>query len=169
MLQKLRTDLMKKLFPIKLLLVNADGFLRENQPSYQQRNPRLDNGYEVRALRQLGVLCVAFSTKNSEALCSIIDTLGMEALHQGVLHKSSLYSKVKFKYSVLDKEIALVCGDSSDLSIIDKVDFSVAPADAPLEVKARSYYVTYGVGEEAMREVAELILKAKNRSGILCV
>ena len=93
----------------------------------------------------------------------------MEALHQGVLHKSSLYSKVKFKYSVLDKEIALVCGDSSDLSIIDKVDFSVAPADAPLEVKARSYYVTYGVGEEAMREVAGLILKAKNRSGILCV
>ncbi|HEX3033530.1 MAG TPA: hypothetical protein VHT73_00145 [Thermodesulfobacteriota bacterium] len=169
MFQKLRTDLTKKLFPIKLLLVNADGFLRENRPSYQLRNSRLDDGYEVRALRKLGVLCVAFSTKNSEALFSIIDRLGMEALHQGVLHKSSLYSKVKFECSVLDKEIAFVCGDSSDISIIEKANFSVAPANAPLEVKTRSYYVTYGVGEEAVREVAELILKAKNRSGILCV
>jgi YrbI family 3-deoxy-D-manno-octulosonate 8-phosphate phosphatase len=167
MFQKLRTDLTKKLFPIKLLLVNADGFLRENQLSYQKRNPRHDDGYEVRALRKLGVFSVAFSTKNSEALCSIADRLGMEALYQDVLHKSSLYSKVKFEYSVSDNEIAFVCGDSSDLSIIEKFAFSVAPADAPLEVKARSYYVTYGVGEEAMREVAELILKAKNRSGFL--
>lgn len=167
MFQKLRTDLTKKLFPIRLLLVNADGFLRENQPSYQRRNSRFDDGYEVRALRKLGVLCVAFSTKNSEALCSIVDRLGMEALHQGVLHKSSMYSKVKFEYSVSDREIAFVCGDASDLSVIGKAAFSAAPADAPLEVRAGSYYVTYGVGEESMREVAELILKAKNRSGFL--
>jgi len=44
----------------------------------------------------------------------------------------------------------------------------VAPADAPLEVKAKSYYIAYGVGEEAVREVAELILKARNgSSGLL--
>jgi 3-deoxy-D-manno-octulosonate 8-phosphate phosphatase KdsC-like HAD superfamily phosphatase len=41
------------------------------------------------------------------------------------------------------------------------VNFSVAPADAPLEVKANSYYVTYGTGEEAVREVADLITKVK--------
>jgi 3-deoxy-D-manno-octulosonate 8-phosphate phosphatase KdsC-like HAD superfamily phosphatase len=40
----------------------------------------------------------------------------------------------------------------------------VAPADAALEVKTKSYYVTYGCGENAVKEVVELVLKAKVHS-----
>jgi Low specificity phosphatase (HAD superfamily) len=163
MLQKLRTDLRKKLAPIKLLLINADGFLTESRTQqYYGQNSILNNGHEIKALNELGVRGVAFSTKKSEALLSITSRLGIEALHQDVSQKSGFYSKIKSEYSVSNSEIALLSGDFSDLGIIEKVNFSAAPADAPLEVKSKSYYITYGVGEESVRELAKLILKAKN-------
>ena len=163
MLLKLRTDLTRKLNVIRLLIVNADIFLTENRVSYLQRlSPR--NDHEVKSLKKLGVDTVAFSTRASEAICSIASRLEVASLHQGVSQKSVVYSKLKTIHSTTDNEIAFIGGDFSDLSIIERVNFPVAAADAPLEVKAKSYYVTYGVGEEAVREVAELILRAKNGS-----
>jgi 3-deoxy-D-manno-octulosonate 8-phosphate phosphatase (KDO 8-P phosphatase) len=159
--QKLRTDLRKKLSLVKLLLINADGFLTENQTPYSQ-TPSLSEGQEIRALKRVGVRSVAFSTKELEALYTILSRLGIDSMYQDVSQKSVTYSKLKVQHSVSDNEIAFIGWDFSDLPIIERVNFSVAPADAPLEIKAKSYYVTYGVGEESVREVARLILRAKN-------
>jgi 3-deoxy-D-manno-octulosonate 8-phosphate phosphatase (KDO 8-P phosphatase) len=164
MIEKLRTDLVEKLSRIKLLVINADGLITENQiPCYGQ-SLSLNNGHALGALKKLGVKIVALSMRKSETLSSIASRLRIELLYQGVSQKSYLYSKLRSEYSVSDSEIAFIGGDFSDLPIIEKVAFSVAPADAALEVKARSYYVAYSNGEGAVREVAELILKAKNHS-----
>jgi 3-deoxy-D-manno-octulosonate 8-phosphate phosphatase (KDO 8-P phosphatase) len=162
MIQKLRTDLIVKLAPIRLLIINADGLLTEHQISYDFQNLSLSNGQGIKALRELYVECIAISTKKSEALSSIAKRIGIELLYQSVFQKEYLYTKLKFEHSVSDGEIAYIGGELSDLSIINQVSFPVAPADAALEVKTKSYYVTYGIGENAVREVVELILKAKN-------
>src|SRR3990170_3125466 len=138
MIQKLRTDLVLKLSPIKLLIINADGLLTENQTAYDFQNQSFSNSQGVKDLKKLNVESIAISSKEY------------------------LYTKLKFEHSVSDREIAYIGGELSDLSIINQVSFPVAPADAALEVKTKSYYVTYGSGENAVREVAELILKAKN-------
>lgn len=160
--QKLRTDLRKKLSVIRLLLINADVFLSEIRFSLYAKNTLPSDGSEIKTLRKLGVKVIAFSTKKSEALDPIINRLGVEILHRNILNKSVFYAELKAEHSVLGNEIAFLGGDFSDLSIIDAVNFPVAAADAPLEVKTKSYYVAYGVGEGAVREVAELILKARN-------
>jgi len=162
MLLKLRTDLRNKLSRIRLFIINADSFLNENLISYSVKNLNPSNGHSVSALKRLGVDTVAFSTKRSEALLPIIDRLGIEMLHQGITQKYALFSILKIEQSVQDNEIALISGDLTDLPLIERVNFPVAPADAPIEVKAKSYYVTYGVREEAVCEVAELIIKARN-------
>lgn len=164
MFQKLRTDLTRKLRLIRLLMINADGLITESGISYYTRNSALNDGHEIRALKELGVEIVAFSTKGSEEFYPIISRLGIESFHRAVSQKSVLYYRLKVKHSISDDEIAFIGGDFSDLSIIERVSFPVATADAPLEVRSRSYYVTYGVGEEAVREVAKLILRAKNHS-----
>lgn len=163
MLGRLRTDLIWKLNSIRLLIINADGLLTENP--YNVRNPGLKNGDVARALRDLGIKIAGFSVRKSETISSMGTRLGIEPLYQGISQKSQLYYKIKFRHLVLDGEVAFIGGDFSDLPIIEKVGFSAAPSDAALEVKARSYYVTYGNGEGAMREVAELILRARNHSG----
>jgi 3-deoxy-D-manno-octulosonate 8-phosphate phosphatase (KDO 8-P phosphatase) len=163
MLGRLRTDLIWKLNSIRLLIINADGLLTENP--YNLRNPGLKNGDAARALRDSGIKIAGFSVRKSETISSMGTRLGIEPLYQGISQKSQLYYKIKSRHLVLDGEVAFIGGDFSDLPIIEKVSFSAAPSDAALEVKARSYYVTYGNGEGAIREVAELILRARNHSG----
>jgi YrbI family 3-deoxy-D-manno-octulosonate 8-phosphate phosphatase len=159
MLIKLRTDLIDKLSQIKLLLINADGFIKKDLISLYLNNPGLRNGHHIYTLRKVGIESVAFSNKRSKEISSIINRLGIDMCYQGISKNLEFYSQLKSAHSVLNENIAFFCWDHSDLDIANNVNFSVAPADAPLEVKANSYYVTYGIGEEAVREVAELITK----------
>ncbi len=163
MLERLRTDLVWRLNPIRLLIINADGLLTENP--YSMKDAGIRNGDAIRALRDLGINIAGFSVRRSETISSIGSRLGIEPLYQGISQKSQLYYKIKAKHLISDDEVAFLGGDLSDLSIIERVSFSAAPSDAALEVKARSYYVTYGNGEGAVREIANLILKARNHSG----
>lgn len=165
MLIKLRTDLINKLSQIKLLLINADGFIKEDLISLYLNNPGMRNGHHIYTLKKVGIESVAFSNKTSNEISSIINRLGIDIFYQGVSKNLNFYSKLKSGHSVLDENIAFFCWDQSDLDIVENVNFSVAPADAPLEVKANSYYVTYGIGEEAVREIAELITKVKYLKG----
>lgn len=164
MLIKLRTDLINRLSQIKLLLINADGFIKKDLISLYLNNPGMRNGHHIYTLKKAGIESVAFSHKTSNEISSIINRLGIDIFYQGVSKNLNFYYKLKSGHSVLNENIAFLCWDHSDLDIAEHVNFSVAPADAPLEVKANSYYVTYGVGEEAVREIAELIVKAKNHS-----
>lgn len=162
MLQKLRDDLTRELSRVGLLLVNADGFITESHASVVYLpNNHSKTGNPATILRELGVESVAFSRREHDAISSVAVRLGIGFLHQGILRKSELYSKIKQEQSVSDAEIAFIGFEESDLPIIQNVNFSVATADAPLEVKSECYYVTFGAGEEAVREIAELIIKAK--------
>jgi len=164
MLIKLRTDLIQKLSKIKLLLINADGFIKRDLISLYLNNPGMRNGHHIYTLKKVGIESVAFSNKTSNEISSIINRLGIDIFYHGISRNFNFYSKLKSELSVLDENIAFFCWDHSDLDIAKNVSFSVSPADAPLEVKANSYYVTYGIGEEAVREIAELIVRAKNHS-----
>jgi len=157
MFQKLRSDLVRELSPIRLLLVNAGGF------SSNGVNPSLSlglNGNQIEQLRDSGVDCVAFSGSKSQEISSIAEHLGIE-LHEAVPEIKQFYSKMKSEFSLSDHEIAFICRDEADLQIMKKVSFTAVTPDAPLEVKSESYYAAYGVGGHAVREIASLIIKSK--------
>jgi 3-deoxy-D-manno-octulosonate 8-phosphate phosphatase (KDO 8-P phosphatase) len=67
--------------------------------------------------------------------------------------------------SKLDRgEIGYIGDDFTDVVIMRRVGFAIATANARPEVKAAAHYITQAPGGEgAVREVAELILKAQNR------
>lgn len=157
MFQKLRSDLVKELNPIRLLLVNADGFSSNGAGSPIKLGL---NGSSVERLKDEGVECIAFSAKKSQKISSTAESLGI-ALYEAVSDKNEFYSKMKSDYSLLDNEIALICRDQADLQIMKRVSFSASTPDSPLEIKSESYYPTYGSGRHAVCEVAELIIKSK--------
>lgn len=161
MLVKPRTDLIDKLSKIKLLLINADGFIKKDLISLYLNNPGISNGHHIQTLKRVGIDSIAFSNKTSGEISSIINRLGIDIFYQGISENLKFYAKIKSGHSVSDENVAFFCWDHSDLNILPNVNFSVAPADAPLDVRANSYYVTYGIGEEAVREISELITKVK--------
>ena len=160
MYQKLRSDLVKKLSRVRLILVNAEGFIAEGNCSYSNSL----NGHHIRELKENDVECIAFSVNRSQAISSVAEIMGI-ALHEGILKKSEFYSKIKKEYSVSDDEIAIICMDDTDIPLMNRAIFSAAPPAAPLSVKAESYFPTYFAGSEAVSEIAELILKAKKYPG----
>ncbi len=156
MFQKLRTDLVKKLAGIRLVLVNADGFgdARENG------NGSLPDGKYISALKESGVEFVAFSKSSSSAASSVAESLGIE-LREGVAEALALYDSLTSELGIADKDVALISGDESDMLLIARAGFSAAQPEAPLGVKSRSYFVTYHSGGPAVGEIASLIYAAK--------
>jgi len=157
MFQKLRSDLLKELSPIRLLLVNAGGF--GSNGSSPSKAMGL-NGSSIELLRGEGVECIAFSGDRSQDISSVAESLGIE-LHEAVSEKTEFYSKMKSEFSLLDNEIALICRDYGDLAIMKNVSFTAVTPDASIVVKSESYYATHGNGDQAVREIAGLIIKSK--------
>lgn len=160
MYQKLRSDLANKLARVRLILVNADGFVHGVNGS----DANSLNGHHIKELREYDVEFIAFSEKKSQALSSVAEEMGI-VLYEGISEKSEFLSKMKSEYSVSDDEVACICLDESDLPIIGGVAFSAVMPAAPLSVKGESYFPTYCVGSEAVSEIAELVLKAKKYPG----
>ena len=161
MFQKLRTDLVKKLAGIRLILVNADGFISDD-PSIH--GPDGLNGVQIKELMGKDVEFVAFSKSKSQSISSVAEQLGI-ALHQGISENSQFYTEVKSDYTVSDGEVAFICRDIADIPVMRKVHFTAVTPDAALKVKAESYFTTYSSGSRAVSEVAALILKAKKYPG----
>lgn len=160
MYQKLRSDLVHKLSGVRLILVNADGFVHGVNGS----DANSLNGHHIKELREHDVEFIAFSANKSQAISSVAEKIGI-VLYEGISEKSEFLSKMKTEYSVSDDEVACICIDESDLPIVNRVVFSAVMPAAPLSVKGESYFPTYCAGSEAVSEIAELILKAKKYPG----
>ena len=152
--QKLRSDLALRLSNVKLLLVNAGGFTVNGKSA----NSIV---HSIESLRESEVECVSYSESTSQEISAVAESLGI-VLHQGVGDKTAFYKKIKEEYSLNDSDIALISAEENDFPIIERVNFSAAAHDAPLDVKKESYYAAYGTGQSAISEIASLITKAKN-------
>lgn len=161
MFRKLRTDLVKKLAGIKLVLVNADGFISDGEIGNGSHGP---NGIHIRDLRGNDVEFVAFSRSRDDLISSAAERLGI-VLHHGISENSGFYSGIKDDYAVSDDEVAFICRDFTDIPIMRLVSFTAATPDAPLDVKAESYFAAYTQGSGVVNEVAALILTAKKYPG----
>jgi len=161
MFRKLRTDLVKRLAGIKLVLVNADGFISDGAQDNGAHGP---NGIHIRELRENDMELIAFSSSRDEIVSSAAERLGI-VLHQGISGNSGFYSGIKGDYAVSDDEVAFICRDIADIPIMRMAGFTAVTPDAPLEVKAESYFAAYTRGSGVVSEVAALILTAKKYPG----
>jgi len=75
-----------------------------------------------------------------------------------------LILKILNKYKVISDEICFVGDDLVDLCLMKSVGLPIAVFNAAKEVKQSSFYITTREGGRgAVREVAEIILKAQGK------
>jgi 3-deoxy-D-manno-octulosonate 8-phosphate phosphatase (KDO 8-P phosphatase) len=90
--------------------------------------------------------------------------MGMEFVIQGQPKKLESYKAILTRAGVTDDEVAYIGDDLPDLPLLRRAGLAVAVANAVFEVKKAAHYVTVARGGEgAVREVVELILKAKGK------
>jgi 3-deoxy-D-manno-octulosonate 8-phosphate phosphatase (KDO 8-P phosphatase) len=83
-------------------------------------------------------------------------------VYQGHIEKIPILEQILLDAAISASEVAYIGDDLTDVVVMNRVGLGIATANARSEVKHRAKYVTEAPGGHgAVREVAELLLKAQ--------
>ncbi len=154
---------------VRLLLLDVDGVLTDGRIIYDSKGRDskffdVHDGLGVFLLKRAGIPTILITAKGSRAIKPRARDMKVEAVFADVFPKTSVLDKILKKYKVSAAEVCFVGDDLVDLSLMKKVGLPVAVFNACPEVKQAARYITlrHG-GRGAVREIAELILKAQGK------
>jgi 3-deoxy-D-manno-octulosonate 8-phosphate phosphatase (KDO 8-P phosphatase) len=150
-----------------MLLLDVDGVMTDGGIYYsdsgeEMKKFNIQDGYGIVKLQRSGVKVGIITGRVSKIVERRANELGINEVHQNLEDKLEAYDRLKAKLSLHDSEIAYVGDDEFDLPVLERVEFSAAPADAVEDVKKKvSYVCARRGGEGAVREVIDLILQSR--------
>jgi 3-deoxy-D-manno-octulosonate 8-phosphate phosphatase (KDO 8-P phosphatase) len=162
-----KDELKEKLKRIKLLLLDVDGVLTDGRIIYDSRGHDMKffdvhDGLGVYLLKKAGIHTILITAKGSRAIRPRARDMRVAEIFADIFPKSAALERILKKYKVNLDEICFVGDDLVDLCLMKKVGFPIAVFNACPEIKQAATYITLREGGRgAVREVAELILKAK--------
>jgi len=166
---ELKEELKSNARKVKLLMLDVDGVLTDGRIIYDSRGHDMKffdvhDGMGVYLLKKAGVPTILITAKGSRAIKPRAKDMRVDAVFADVYPKSSVLDKILNKYKVQAEEVCFVGDDLVDLCLMKRVGFPVAVFNACPEIKQNASYVTLRQGGRgAVREIAELILKAQGR------
>ena len=157
----LRKDISEKIKNIKLLIINTKIF--------SSRSKNFDYGHiwptptkEITSsLHELGVRVIGYKPQKKISV-NKAKSLGIELIELNGNRKLDLLSYFGGEHSF--KDMVFIGDDIEDLDLIKHSRFSVTTADAPLELKMESQYVSNFSGLKAFEEIGNLIIHAKTNN-----
>ena len=152
-----------------MLLLDVDGVITDGRIIYdsQGRDSKffdVHDGLGVYLLGKAGIPTVLITAKGSRTLRHRARDMRVAEIFADVSPKSAVFDKILKRYNVISEEVCFVGDDLVDLCLMKKVGFAIAVFNAYPEVKNLAHYITQREGGRgAVREVAELILKAQDK------
>ena len=162
-------EIEKRAARVKLLLMDCDGVLTDGRITLlpdgdEQKSFHTRDGHGLVLLHRAGINSGIISGRTSSAVERRARDLGIAYVRQGTWDKIVEFEEVLAAAGVEEEEAAFVGDDVTDIPLMQRVGLAVAVADATHETRAAAHYVTaLPGGFGAVREVAELILKAQGR------
>ena len=154
---------------IKLLLMDCDGVLTDGRLYFSAAGEELKvfdvkDGQGLVSWHNAGFSSGIISGRKSEIVDMRARELGIKYVHQGVEEKIQAFLAVLAEAYISDPaEVAYIGDDIGDIPLMKKVGLAVAVADAVEEAKEAAMFVTQAKGGRgAVRELTDLLLKAKN-------
>lgn len=161
--------LLEKARKIKLLLLDVDGVLTDGRIIYDSRGRDMKffdvhDGLGVYLLKKAGIPTILITAKGSRAIKPRARDMQVDIVFENISPKTAVLDKILTKYKVSFDEVCFVGDDLVDLCLMKRVGFPVAVSNAAPEIKQVAAYITLKLGGRgAVREVAELLLKAQER------
>ncbi|HEV7746290.1 MAG TPA: HAD family hydrolase [Pyrinomonadaceae bacterium] len=154
---------------IKLLLMDCDGVLTDGrlwltEDGDEQKSFNTHDGLGLSLLHRAGLKSGIITGRTSRAVARRARELGVEFVYQGKPDKTAAFEEILQQADVSEGEVAFIGDDLPDIPLMNRVELSVAVADAVEETRSAANYVTQARGGRgAVREVIELILKSQGR------
>ena len=154
---------------IKLLLLDVDGVLTDGKLYYGNSGEELkafniQDGLGIKLLQQGGIQVGIITGRVSTLLQRRADELGINPVIQGREDKLTALRELLENQNLGLHEIAFMGDDLPDLSAINLVGLGITVAIACSSLAAKADWQTLrSGGDGAVREAAEMILKAQGK------
>jgi 3-deoxy-D-manno-octulosonate 8-phosphate phosphatase (KDO 8-P phosphatase) len=165
----MKKDTLNRIKKIKIVVMDVDGVMTDGKIILGSCNAELKlfdarDGVGIKYLQRVGIKVAIITGRESEAVEMRAKELDIELVYQNAKKKIDAYNDLKEKMGYKDTEIAYIGDDLPDIPIMRRVGFAIAVANATDVTKEFAHYVTENNGGYgAIREVAELIMKAQNK------
>ena len=164
------SDLQTRAAHIRLLLMDVDGVLTDghliNVPApdgkiFETKMFDSQDGIALQWLSWYKIQTGVISGRVSPATEERARQVKMTYVYQGHIEKIPILEEIVAKSGISLDQIAYAGDDLTDAIVMRRVGLAVATANAREEVKRVAHYTTQAPGGSgAIREVAELLLKA---------
>jgi 3-deoxy-D-manno-octulosonate 8-phosphate phosphatase (KDO 8-P phosphatase) len=158
---------------VQLLLMDVDGVMTDGKSYYipdagnaifETKGFDAHDGLAFHLLNAAEIKTGALSGRKSRALQERADNLKFTYHYQGFLVKEPIFEEILAKAKLTADQVAYVGDDLTDVPLLKRVGLACSVANARPEVKTFSHFVTTAEGGHgAVREVAELLLKAQGK------
>ncbi|MCX5695654.1 MAG: HAD-IIIA family hydrolase [Candidatus Omnitrophica bacterium] len=164
-----KEELKERARKIKVLLLDVDGVLTDGRIIYDSKGRDskffdVHDGLGVYVLNRAGIKTIIVTAKSSGTIQPRARDMRITEVFADIFPKSAILDKILKKYKVTKDEVCFVGDDLVDLGLMKVVGLPIAVFNACPEIKQAADYITikHG-GRGAVREVAELILKAQGK------
>jgi 3-deoxy-D-manno-octulosonate 8-phosphate phosphatase (KDO 8-P phosphatase) len=168
-LPELTPELQRRCERIELILSDVDGVLTDGHLVVDSRGVEsqrfhIRDGLGIRLWHRAGFRFGVLSHRGSQGLRIRAAELGIQIVRQSVENKLAAAKETIAEHGLSLEQVCYIGDDLLDLGLLRRAGLAVAVADAVPEVRAVAHYVTRTPGGQgAVREVVELLLRAKDR------
>lgn len=155
-----------RLAELRLVAFDIDGVFTDGRfylsdDGIESKAFNTQDGFGVRRLIDAGFEVAVISGRRSAATAKRMDELGVRNVILGTSDKCAAFDELLAGLGLDASECAYVGDDIPDLSLLEKVGYSIAVANAVGEVRDFCDYTTKAAGGYgAVREVCDLVLAA---------
>ena len=149
---------------IRLLVLDVDGVLTDGRLLYGARGEQLKSfhvrdGHGIKQLRGRGVEIAVISGRRSAAVARRCRELGIRHVFQGVEDKLACFEALRAQLGFAARDCGAVGDDTPDATLLARVGWGFAVADAHLDAQDAARYITRSAGGRgAVREVCDWLI-----------
>lgn len=162
-------DVFNRASHVRLLILDIDGVLTDGSLYFDAKGETLkvfnvQDGHGIKMAQHGGIEVALVSGRRSDAAYNRARELNINRFYEGVRDKVAIFEELLQALNLTAPEAAAVGDDLVDLPLFHRVGLGVAVADAVPEARAAAHWVTTRPGGKgAVREVCDLILKARGQ------
>lgn len=140
--------------------VLTDGSLLLLENGLQARTMNVKDGLALQMALKNGYQVVIISGGSSAPLIQRLQYLGLTEIHLGLKDKLKFLNAYLEQNNIKWNQVLYMGDDLPDVSILENAGLGCCPADAVIEVKKMSKYISpYTGGNGCVRDVIEKVLK----------
>lgn len=168
-MKRISSAVRQKAKKIRLLLLDVDGVLTDGRIIIDDRGAEtkqfdVRDGQGIALLMRAGIQVGFITGRSSKVVEYRARELGVRIVYQGVESKADAYQEIQRETGFAEAQIAYVGDDVIDLPILHRVGLAVTVKDSWPELLPIVDFVTEKCGGRgAVREIAELLLRAQSR------